>query len=285
MTDQPERPDQAGDQTGNEGIDSRTAVQVPDDEIRDTEPALAPAQQASVATEPAAVESPSWIDQVAEFADQTDPDAGSNRLLVPQRFTVEVRVGGDPERVITTRVVHLETREEDAWPGWSGTRLLDFLQKWVNVIEPQHDWAAEPAHSGLGPRPDHVDAGSPQPALAVHRFGVLTAGRPVIRRGGMSARLRLDPSDLDLPAGHAAVAQADLYAEPVGAGSAEVLDTRRIDLAAVHTVDAVLRGRLPDRDPPFTVFAVVRILVEAPAGPPAAGLGTATLELAADEWS
>ena len=274
MTDQPERPDQAGD----EGIDSRAAVQVPDDEIRDTEPAPAPApapaQQASGDPDPAAAEAPNWIDQVAESADQADPDAGSNRLLVPQRFTVEIGVGGDPERVITTRVVHLETREEDAWPGWSGTRLLDFLQKWVSVTEPQHDRAAEPVHSGPG---------SPQPALAVHRFGMLTAGRPVIRRGGMSARLRLDPSDLDLPAGHAAVAQADLYAEPVGAGSAEVIDTRRIDLAAVRTVDTVLRGRLPDRDPPFTVFAAVRILVEAPAGPPAAGLGTATLELAADE--
>ena len=63
------------------------------------------------------------------------------------------------------------------------------------------------------------------------------------------------------------------------AGRAKVLDARSIDLAAGRAIGDVMRGQLPDRDPPFAVFAVVRVLIDQTSGRPMEGLGSATLEL------
>jgi hypothetical protein len=117
------------------------------------------------------------------------------------------------------------------------------------------------------------------PALAVHRFGLVKAAERAMRQGRTAARLQLDADDLDLPPGCTAVAQVELLAKPLGAGRAEVIAARTIDLAAGRAVDAVLRGRLPDREPPFTLLAMVRVLVDQPGGNPTEGLGSATLDL------
>jgi len=217
--------------------------------------------------------------------DAVTPDADSGHLLSRRTFTVEVRVDGDAEteHVVATRVVHLETQHAQAWPGWSRARLLDFLETRIGVAAPEEGSPAavtEPAVAAVAPAPPAgaEGAGGP-PSLAVHRFGLLKAAAPVMGQGEAAARLRLVPADLDLPAGRSAVAQVELFARPVGSGRAEALDTRMIDLTPGGAVDAVLRGRLPDRNPPFTVFATVRVLVDQPGAQPREGVGSATLEL------
>jgi hypothetical protein len=237
--------------------------------------------------------------------DAVAPDAGIDaqpdpgRLLPRRTFTIEVRVDGDAEsesgQVLATRVVHLETQHAQAWPGWSRARLVDFLETRIGVAGPEHGRpAGEPtaaedtaagtesagAAAALAPPPAAGAGGPPSPALAVHRFGLLKAAAPATGRGETAARLRLVPADLDLPARRSAVAQVELFARPAGPGRAEMLDARVIDLTTGGAVDVVLRGRLPDRDPPFTVFATVRVLVDQPSGRPSEGVGSATLELA-----
>ena len=225
--------------------------------------------------------------------DAVTPDADSGHLLPRRTFTVEVRVDGDPEseseqsdKVVTTRVVHLETQHAEAWPGWSRTRLLDFLETRIGVAASEEGSPAavtEPAVAAAPPTPPpgvESAGGPPSPALAVHRFGLLKAAAPTMGQGEAAARLRLVPADLDLPAQRSAVAQVELFARPAGPGRAEILDTRVVDLTTGGAVDVVLRGRLPDRDPPFTVFATVRVLVDQPSGRPSEGVGSATLELA-----
>jgi hypothetical protein len=241
----------------------------------------------------------------AEFVDSVPPaavpaDAGQARLLPRRTFTVEVWVDRHAERVVATRLVHLETQEAEAWSGWSRSRLLDFMERRSGVADSEHPAtggsagpAPGPAVAGGTPAPDVVSAAtapdlahatmarpSSSPTLVVHRFGLVKATAPVMGRGEIAARLRLAADDLDLPPGLTAEAQVTLLAKPLGAGRrAEVIGARTVDLAAGRAVDAVLRGRLPDREPPFTLQAVVKVLVDQPGGHPAAELGSARLEL------
>jgi hypothetical protein len=198
---------------------------------------------------------------------------------------VEVRVEGDPPRAVTTHVVQLETQEADGWPGWDRARLVAFLERRLGVVDtdvqPEPVPALEEPNTephGAGAEPNGAAAAPP---LTMHRFGLLKAAAPLMRSGNATARLRLDPADLDLPERGAAVARVDLLARPLGIGREQVLDTRQIDLSRAHAVDARLRARLPDLDPPFSLAAIVRVLVEQPSGQPHEGLGSATLDVVA----
>jgi hypothetical protein len=204
----------------------------------------------------------------------------------PRRtFTVEVRVEGDPARAVTTHVVHLETQQADGWPGWDRARLVDFLEQRIGVVEAGAQpepvpTPEEPKAEPEGPATEPTGAAA-APPLTVHRFGLLTAAAPLMRRGDATARLHLDPAELDLPERGAAEARADLLARPVGTGRDQVLDRRVIDLSGRQAVDAQFRGRLPDQDPPFALSAIVRVLVEQPSGRPQEGLGGAVLDVVA----
>jgi len=241
-----------------------------------------------------------WIGQAAEFADRAaaaeQETPGPARVLPRRTFTVEVWIDGDADQVVTTRVVHLETREADAWSGWSHSRLLDFMAARTGVAIPAQTPAtsihAAPEHSPADAGPAvpaaardpramrNVADSQPAPAaLIVHRFGVLKAATPAMQRGETAARLRLDPAELGLRGGLTEVAHVELLAKPLGAGRAEILDTRIIDLAG-RAVDAVLPVRFPEGiDPPFAVLATVKVLADQPTGQPTEGLGNATLDL------
>jgi hypothetical protein len=242
-----------------------------------------------------------WIEQAAEFADRAAAAAeheapGQARVLPRRTFTVEVWIDTDADQVVTTRVVRLETQDAAAWSGWSRSRLLDFMETRTGVAIPaQSPATCGPAAREHGPTdtgpavpaaaPDPrattnvVDSQPAPPTLIVHRFGVLKAATPAMRRGETAARLRLDPAELGLRAGLTEVAQVELLAKPLGAGRAKILDTRVIDLAG-RAVDAVLPVRLPEGiDPPFAVLATVKVLADQPTGQPTEGLGNATLDL------
>jgi hypothetical protein len=197
-------------------------------------------------------------------------------------FTVEVRVEGDPARAVTTHVVHLETQQADGWPGWNRARLVDFLERRIGVVDAdaQPGTPEQPRAEPGGPAAEPIGT-APSPPLTVHRFGLLKAATPLVRRGDATARLHLDPADLNLPERGTAVAQVDLLVQPLGTGREQVLDTRVIDLSEGHAVDTQLRAHLPDRDPPFALSAIVRVLVEQPSGQPQSGLGAAVLDVIA----
>jgi hypothetical protein len=234
-----------------------------------------------------------WIAQAAKLkrpvaAARTAEPRVAARLRPQQTFTIEARVDGDPGRVTMTRVVNLQTKDEASWEGWSRVRLVDFLEAAIGVTEPGPVRArtrTRPSRVVTEPVPpeqtaDTAPSKPAQSASVVHRFGVLDVGAHVMGRGETAARLRLDPADLDLPAGRTAQARVDLLARPFGAGRAEIIHSQLIDLVAGRAVDVVLRGPLPDRDPPFELFALVKILVDEPNGPPRKNLGSAALELA-----
>lgn len=69
-----------------------------------------------------------------------------------------------------------------------------------------------------------------------------------------------------------------MLAQPLGAGRANILSARMIDLA--DRVDAVLPIRIPDSvDPPFAILAVVRSTGRPAHGRQTEGLEGASLEL------
>jgi hypothetical protein len=49
--------------------------------------------------------------------------------LSRRTFTVELWVRPDTTEVAVTRVVHLETRAAQAWPGWRPARLVRFIHR------------------------------------------------------------------------------------------------------------------------------------------------------------
>jgi hypothetical protein len=286
------QPEPAGDLTRIPGIGSRIAAQLRDAGIhtvdqlaRATVEEVVAACGTRVATSDRAQ---AWIEQAGQLAADVASAGGHEPArrahpMVRQTFTVEVRVDDDPAHVVATRVVHLETQDADTWPGWSRDRLFDFLETRIGVAEAeQGEVAAEPASAAAAVAPEAADSANDMPSpprLVVHRFGLLKAAVPAISRGEMAARLRLDPADLDLPSGGTVMAQVELLARPVGAGRAQIVDARMIPLAADRTLDVLLRGRLPDRDPPFLVSAAVQVLVDQPSGQATEGLGCGTLEL------
>lgn len=303
----------AGDLTGVVGIGAQTAARMREAGIETLEqlagatvdqvvaacgPSLAPTARAA-----------SWIQQAAAMVGA----AGTNRAGAPssaarrpkrartetarrrgtaptraatpsasrRTFTVEVRVEGDPARAVTTHVVHLETQQADGWPSWDRTRLLAFMERRIGVFAPEAPPEPSVPPEELPSAEPEGTAAEPEAPLTVHRVGLLTAAAPLMQRGDATARLRLDPAELDLPERGAAVARVDLLARPVATGRDQVLDRRLIDLSGGHAVDAQLRGRLPDQDPPFALSAIVRVLVEQPSGRPQASLGGAVLDVVA----
>lgn len=216
----------------------------------------------------------SWIAQAARLT--KEPGRTSRPHASQRTFTVEARVDGDPAHVETTRVIHTETDDADGWPGWDPARLVDFIESRLGV---GHS-AAEPVEESADSSGAEPGEDAPEVALAVHRFGVLRAGAPLMRRGRADVRLLLDPSELELPTDASAVARVELLARPMGAGREQVLARRQIDLSTGQTVDAVLGGRLPNHDPPFILSATVRILVSRSSDRPHEGLGRAMLIVA-----
>jgi Helix-hairpin-helix domain len=286
------QPEPAGDLTRIPGIGSRIAAQLRDAGIRTVDQLAQATVQEVVAACGSRVatndRARAWIEQARRLAADVasggghEPARGTHPL--PRRtFTLEVRVGDDPAHVVATRVVHLETKDADTWPGWSRDRLFDFLETRIGAAEPETgEVAAEPASAAAAVAPEAVESAIhvPSPApLVVHRFGLLKAAAPAISRGELAARLRLNPADLDLPSGGIVMAQVELLARPVGAGPAQVVDARVLQLVADRALDVLLRGRLPGRDPPFVVSAAVRVLVDQPSGQARKGLGNGTLEL------
>jgi hypothetical protein len=235
-----------------------------------------------------------WIKLAAELVYRegsgVGPEASGETRLLPRRtFTVEVWVDSDAAEVITTRVVHLETQDADAWPGWRPAHLLDFIEARTGLADSQHSGAGDAADTrkdgptiagpGALAAADCADDPLSPAALVVYRFGLLRAPEPVVRRGKIAVRLRLNAADLDLPASLTAAAHVELLAQPLGAGRAEVLDRSVIDVTGGSAVDTVLRGPLPDRNPPFAILAIVRVLVDQPSSRPREDLGSATLEV------
>ena len=230
-----------------------------------------------------------WIAQAAKLkrpaAAARAPKPRVAARLRPQRtFTIEARVDGDPGRVTTTRVVNLQTKDEVSWEGWSRVRLVDFLETAIGVTEPgrARTRTSHVVTEAVASERSDATAAPSKPARSapvVHRFGVLDAGAQVPRRGETAARLRLDPADLDLPAGGTRQARVELLARSLAAGRAEIIHSEVIDLVAGRAVNIVLRGPLPDRDPPFEVFALVKVFVDEPNGRPKNDLGHASLEL------
>ncbi len=218
---------------------------------------------------------------------------GQARLLPRRTFTVEVWVSQG--HVVATQVVHLQTQDADAWYGWDPARLVGFLADAVGLASappsgagpdggtPERTVPAVPSGTAVD---DPASAStnvnpwsSPPSALTVHRYGMLTAAGLKTGGGEVAARLRLDPVELDLPAGCPAQARVELVASPVGAGRSAPIATRVIDLDDGRRVDVTLRGRLPTGRGPCRILATVRVLARQAGGRPREGLGGATLEI------
>ncbi len=292
--DQPDPADDDHDLTQIAGIDPPIAAQLRDADIHTVDQlAQATVDQvlAACGSNVPATDAQAWIEQAAELvgaAEAADEPPVDHRPHPRRTFTVEVRIDSETSKVLATRVVHLETQDAHTWQGWNSERLLEILETRIGVAGPAKEPTPEPETTTTAdrepepePQPPAVDHTAPAspPTLPVHRFGVVKAARLATSTGETAARLRLDPADLDLPAGQTAAARIQLLARPVGRGRAVVLDEQTLDLPTDRPLDAVLHTRLPNQDPPFTISATVRVMVDQPAGQPREGLGAATLDL------
>jgi hypothetical protein len=304
MTGRPATADD-GDLTRIPGIGSRTADQLRAAGVG-TVSQLAAATPERLAA--AIGRRPGYAQRTAEWirsaAGLLAASGGTGRPAAVRRrprrtFTVEVQVDGEPDRVVATRVVHLESQDTDTWSGWSRQRLLAFLEARIApaAVRAEADAPTAGTDAEGAPRGGETDANTAPPGsgrgtaadpappgvLGVHRFGILESTAPA-RTGRISARLRLDPADLDLPSGLGAMARVKLLGRGGTTGSL-LLDSRDVAVPAKGVVETVLGGDLPRSSPSCSVFATVRVLVASPAGRPQEGLGSARLDVTGGEVS
>lgn len=137
-----------------------------------------------------------WVGQARELAPETvsEPDNSPIEEEVEDRqhyavFTVELLL--DQENAVRrTRVMHIQTREENAWAGWDQDRLVRFFveKEGLNIPQPAGAFASAGAYSTQG---------GPSASVLVGRFNLV--GLQPISRGESETMVWHDrPFDLQL---------------------------------------------------------------------------------------
>lgn len=92
-----------------------------------------------------------WIAQAAALAAIPASPGPNGEAEVAQRvrhsFTVEVRLPLAARDVISTKVVHVQTGDEERWAGWHPPRMVAFIEDRSGIrpdAGPAEPWPSEP---------------------------------------------------------------------------------------------------------------------------------------------
>jgi len=76
-----------------------------------------------------------WLAQAARLAAATAEEAPPDTGRYRHNFTAEVHLDVGSDDVISSKVVHVQTGDEEAWPGWDAERLVRFIEDRAGVVE------------------------------------------------------------------------------------------------------------------------------------------------------
>jgi len=244
-----------------------------------------------------------WIAQAAALAvsvSRSAPGSAERDTAQPVRhsFTVEVRLPQAGREVVSTRITHVPTGDEEAWGGWDPERLAEFIQdrSGLRVSAPRAGSAAaevrtrpapvpEPA-GHPGPEPESGPVPQPEPAPSpgrLHAYAMVPASGPGFAGGRartVTAVLTVGPGRLGLTGSGPACVRAQVLARQllaggtvvVGRGSAAIDPAGPVrlevpcDLSAVHrplVLCALIRVIVPERQerPPVQELTGAQLLI------------------------
>jgi hypothetical protein len=85
------------------------------------------------------IEDMDWLGQARALAPgQHPPTASEEDLRPPDRhnFTVELQLDATSGAVLSTKVHHVQSGDEDSWRGWSGDRVVSFIEPQAGMTSP-----------------------------------------------------------------------------------------------------------------------------------------------------
>jgi hypothetical protein len=229
-----------------------------------------------------------WLGQAAVLTANSPTQAETVETMAPVRynFTVEVRRSVTGGKIDSSRIVHVQTRDEEAWHGWNPERLVAFIEErsgmrpMARSERPEAQVLPRPATAAAaGQRSPHSMA---KPSL--HTFAMVPGSGPdITMRGSIKATLTFDPTAVQLPADQAVEVRTDVFVRQRAPSKSILVGRGGMPVRAAEPVRLEIPCQLPVMSRPTAMFATVRVLVTAAnAGrPPTRGLAGACLEISA----
>jgi hypothetical protein len=219
-----------------------------------------------------------WLEQAAALAAApgVDGEVTAEAKAVRHNFTVEVRLPLADRDVVSSKVVHVQTGDEETWIGWDPGRLTAFIEDRSRIrsgpdLVPDERLPSVPANEKAAPEP--VRAG------VLHTYAMVTPSRADViggRTGAVTATLTFDPAPLGLPA--SATVKAEVFARQLAAGGSILVGDSQGMLGPRQPFRLEIPCDLSAARLPVTLFAVVRVLArDGQAHRPAQGLAGASL--------
>jgi hypothetical protein len=236
-----------------------------------------------------------WLEQAAALAavPGVDGEAAGEAKPVRHSFTVEVRLPLADRDVVSSKVVHVQTGDEETWTGWDPPRLVAFIEDRSRIrsgpepavprLSPAPQDKARPAPEEGLPSGTANEQGVPKPARAgaLRAYAIVAGSRAAViggRTGAVTATLTFDSAPLGLPASETASVRAEVFARQLAAGGSILVGDSQGMLGQGRPFRLVVPCDLSAASRPVTLFAVVRVFAgDGQARRPAQGLADASL--------
>lgn len=229
-----------------------------------------------------------WVAQAAGLAAHPAGQAETVETMAPVRynFTVEVRRAIAGGQIESSRVVHVQTGDEEAWHGWSPQQIVAFIEERSGMqpaARPERN--AEDTHSVVGAAAGPGETGPDRKAKhSLHTFAMVPgSGSDVSLQGPIKATLIFDPTAIHLPADQAVEVKTDVFVRQRPPSKSILVGRGRTQVVAAEPVRFEIPCELPVAARPVAMFATVRVLVTTADAErsPSGGLADACLEISA----
>ena len=210
-----------------------------------------------------------WLSQAAALAAAPAAAATEDEPAerVRHNFTVEIRLATAGRDVTSSKIVHMQTGDEDTWPGWDQQRLVAFIEDRAGLRLSVPELAPEGEAIPLTkPEPGPGDVGGGT-GLALHTFAMVPAPGPeVTTSGSISAILSFDAETIALPGDRPARAKIDVYARRPPPEKSLLVGSIVADISPGEPVRIEIPCRLPATGQPVGLFAAVQLFAALAAG-------------------
>jgi hypothetical protein len=205
---------------------------------------------------------------------------------IRHNFTVELRRAVAGGQIESSRIVHVQTGDEEAWRGWSPQPLVSFIEERSGMLptawpERTEEEAQSVAETAVGVR-ETGPGRRAEPSL--RRFAMVPgSGSDVSLQGPIKATLIFDAAAIGLPADQDVEVKTDVFVRQRPPSKSILVGRSRMQVGAAGPVRFEIPCELPVAARPTAMFAAVRVLVAAAdAGrSPSEGLADACLEISA----
>ena len=188
-----------------------------------------------------------WLAQAARLAAATAGQLPADTGRYRHNFTAEVHLDVGSDDVISSKVVHVQTGDEEAWAGWDADRLVRFIEERAGVAEPS---------------PEPAPARETREQLALRSYAVVDA--PVMARPNADV-LSSCTAMVTIPTGALALevpwarAAIDVFARRRGAQKSAPLGHAEADIELSVLTEIQLSCQLSPIAPDEAAFAAVRV--------------------------